>query len=429
MDFEYKVAADLDHAWLNFELDLPLEAMPGGAPNPFYVNRPGNPAARLERELLRPYRQPPKYFFSGHRGCGKSTELRRLAAQPAILAKYWPIHFTIRDEADVNNLDYKDVLLAVGGRMFRAYREQGGKLPDQLLRELDTWRGQVEEVVTIVTAGRIPEADLEGKLNLFFGEAGLRVKLEPTTRRELRQAIERNVAGLISVINNIATVIQAKEKRPPLVLIDDLDKPDLDAAKAIFYERRASILQPICPIVYTVSSSLFYSPEFEGIRDRAIFLPNVKLHPQGEPDSRDPEGYYTLRMFVHQRMQPELINDEALDLAAKTSGGVFRELARVMRYAVDRAMAAGQPRLEVEDVQGAAAEIRGEYRRILTAEQRALLRDIYHHNRMDEPDRLAPLMQILAALEYANGEPWCDVHPALVTLLDEMESHERAPTS
>ena len=75
MTNEYTQATDLDYAWLNFELDLPLEPMPDGSPNPFYVNRPGNPTSRLERELTRPYRQPPRQFFSGPRGRGKSNIL------------------------------------------------------------------------------------------------------------------------------------------------------------------------------------------------------------------------------------------------------------------------------------------------------------------------------------------------------------------
>jgi hypothetical protein len=35
MDFEYTIAEELDRAWLNFELDLPLEMEPDGGPNPF----------------------------------------------------------------------------------------------------------------------------------------------------------------------------------------------------------------------------------------------------------------------------------------------------------------------------------------------------------------------------------------------------------
>lgn len=383
------------------------------------MDRPGNPVAQLERYLLRQFRQPPKYFFSGHRGCGKSTELRRVAANADIQAKYWPVHFTIKDEADVNNLDYKDVLLAIGGQMFRQYRAAGGKLPKQLVKELDGWRGRVEKEVTV--GARYAGADVEGKLDAFFAQAGLKVKLEPATRTELRQVIERDVTGLIDVLNAITQGILNGERRLPLVLIDDLDKPDLELARAIFYEHREVMLQPLCAIVYTVSSALFYSQEFEAIRDQAIFLPNVKLHPEGQTDERDADGYHTMHLFVHRRMEPELIAPEALDAAIRAGGGVFREMCRVMRHAVDRAQVASRSRIEVEDVELAEAEIRGEYRRILTADQRALLRDVRARNRLDEPDKIPPLLQILAVLEYANGEPWCDAHPALYRLLDEDE--------
>ncbi|MCK4449877.1 MAG: hypothetical protein KAX26_04725, partial [Anaerolineae bacterium] len=332
-------------------------------------------------------------------------------------AKYWPAHFTIKDEADVNNLDYKDVLLAIGGQMYRQYRAAGGKLPRQLVKELDGWRGRVEKEVTV--GARYAGADIEGKLDTFFAQAGLKVKLEPATRTELRQVIERDVTGLIDALNAITQGILNREKRLPLVLIDDLDKPNLELARAIFYEHREVMLQPLCAIVYTVSSPLFYSPEFEAIRDQAVFLPNVRLHPQGRPDERYSEGYRTMRMLVHKRMEPELITPDALDAAIRISGGVFREMCRVMRHAMDRAQAAGRLRIEVGDVEQAEAEIRGEYRRILTAEQRRLLLEVHDHNRLDQPDKLGPLMQMLAALEYRNDENWCDAHPALVPLLTE----------
>jgi hypothetical protein len=201
----------------------------------------------------------------------------------------------------------------------------------------------------------------------------------------------------------------------PLILIDDLDKPDLSAAREIFHGHRETMMQPNCAIVYTVSSPLFYSPEFEAIRDRAIFLPNVKLHAQGETRHQR-DGYRTMQEFVWKRMNPELITSRALSEAIRVSGGVFRETARVMRSSIRQARRDGK--IELGHVHNAAAEIRGEYRRLLTTEQRALLKQVYAHNRLDDPDKIAPLLQILAILEYANGEPWCDVHPALVPLLD-----------
>ena len=188
------------------------------------------------------------------------------------------------------------------------------------------------------------------------------------------------------------------------------------------------MLQPNCAIVYTVSSPLFYSPEFEAIRDRAIFLPNVKLHAQGQTRHQR-EGYKTMQEFVGKRLNLDLISPRGLSEAIRVSGGVFRELARVMRSAIRRARKDGK--IDLDHVRNAEAEIRGEYRRLLTADQRVLLKKVYADNRLDDPDKIAPLLQILAVLEYANGEPWCDVHPALVPLLEIQvkEEEEGEPTA
>src|SRR5512138_1144772 len=181
--FDYIVATDFDRAWLNFELDLPLKPGKNGKPNAFYIDRPGNPIAELTDALLAPFYRPPKFFFSGHRGCGKSTELLHLLSNPDISRKYWPINFSIREEADIIDLDFRDVLLAIGGRLFREYRKRGGELPPQLLVEL--------------SAG----------IEAFFVNAGAKVKLEPATRVELRQVLETDITGLIQIINHIATAI------------------------------------------------------------------------------------------------------------------------------------------------------------------------------------------------------------------------------
>jgi len=74
--------------------------------------------------------------------------------------------------------------------------------------------------------------------------------------------------------------------------------------------------------------------------------------------------------------------------------------------------------LEVEDVEWTASEIRNEYRRILDKEDMKLLRTIYKTKKLEFVGRLRPLLQLLAILEYRDGENWCDVHPVLRKLLD-----------
>ncbi len=418
-NFAYIRAKDFNRAWLNFELDLPLETSENGNPNPFYVTRPGDPIGELADALQAPFYNPPKFFFSGHRGCGKSTELLHLMADPKINEKYWPINFSIREEADIIDLDFRDVLLAIGGRMYLDYRKAGGNLPDHLLKELDGWKGKVEEEIITVRSGRVQGFEVSAGLDAFFANTSLKMKLEPTIRSQIRQVIDRDITGLLGIINSIAAEITKKEGKLPLILIDDLDKPSLKEAKSIFQDRREIMMQPKCAIVYTVSSALFYSKDFDAIRDKALFLPNVKLHTHKVQAQYSKEGYDTMRKFVWVRMDTGLIDEQALDLAITYSGGVFREMARVMRTAISTARRRKARQIEIVDVEWAATEIRNEYRRILDKEDLDILRSIHENNRLEYNERIRPLLQLLALLEYRNGENWCDVHPVLRKLLYE----------
>ena len=417
-NFDYIIATDFDRAWLNFELDLPLKPGKNGQANPFYIDRPGNPIAELTDALLAPFYRPPKFFFSGHRGCGKSTELLHLLSNPEISRKYWPINFSIREEADIIDIDYRDVLLAIGGRLFREYRKKGGELPEQLLKELDGWKGKVEKQISTILEGRNSRMEVGAGIDAFFVNAGMKMKLEPATRVELRQVVETDITGLISLINHIATAIYSRERRIPLVLIDDLDKPDIEKACEIFHDRREIMMQPNCAIVYTVSSALFYSKEFESIRDQAVFLQNIYLHPPMQPEAHHTQGYETLAKFAHVRMASDLIEPAALEAAITYSGGVFREMARIMRTAIGRARRRKAGKLDVSDVEWAATEIRNEYRRILDKDDLKLLKRVSENNRMEYNDRMRPLLKLLALLEYRDGDNWCDVHPVLRKLID-----------
>jgi hypothetical protein len=175
------MATDFDRAWLNFELDLPLKPDKNGRPNLFYIDRPGNPIAELTDALMAPFYRPPKFFFSGHRGCGKSTELQHLLSSPQLRTKYWPIHFSIRDETDIIDIDFRDVLLAIGGRLFTEYKKRGGELPDQLLKELESWRGKVEKEVSTILNGRASVSEVSaGVAGFFLSVLFSRCRISPT---------------------------------------------------------------------------------------------------------------------------------------------------------------------------------------------------------------------------------------------------------
>jgi hypothetical protein len=179
------------------------------------------------------------------------------------------------------------------------------------------------------------------------------------------------------------------------------------------------MMQPNCAIVYTVSSALFYSKEFDAIRDQSIFLPNIKLHRRAHIEDHCLEGYETLRKCAQARMDLGLIDQDALEEAITFSGGVFREMARIMRSGIGRARRRKATRVERTDIEWAVTEIRNEYRRILDKEDMEILKKIHQDNRLEYDNRFKPLLQLLAVLEYRNGENWCDIHPALRRLVNE----------
>lgn len=406
-------AQTLEEAWGRFDPQTPL---PVGSP--FYVAREDNPLGRLERGLILALGKPPKYFFAGHRGCGKSTELNRLVDSEKIKKRYWPVKFSVKDTSDFNDLSYIDVLLAMSAQIYHQYAEAGQRLDDDLLTELEQWKGSTIE--QLQAKGAVFESGAGFDIGKFLLSALLKVKTEHTTRQTIRQVIEPRLTELIEIINLMSAEIQAQTGRQVLVVVEDMDKPPLTVARSLFADSFVNLTQPICAIVYTVPMSIYFDPTYTYIREGNYFLPSVKLHQKGQRSEWRDAGLKTMRHFVLARMADALIDETALTEAAKMSGGLFREMAHLMQKAIDHALARDGARITKEDVTRAVAQIRSDFRRQLDDEAYRLLLDVRKSNEMRHPDKLAPLFHNLAVLEYLNDESWCDVHSALHPLLDEI---------
>ncbi|WP_321429517.1 P-loop NTPase fold protein [uncultured Methanolobus sp.] len=340
---DFKVAEDFDTAWSNFD---PLFTLP--ANSPFHVERTGKPLNRLIRALLRNHRQPPKYYYSGHRGCGKSTELNILAEDENIKDKFFIVKYSVKDVCDVQNLNYVDVLFSVGAQLCIQYPNVDEKLKPELIDDLLNWqRGVIEQ---IDEKGMGIEASVEGGIKTVFASILGKIKAQESTRTVIRQTIEPRLSELIDKINMIIANIEINEGKKVLVLIDDLDKPNLEQAKQIFYTNQTAITQPLCYIVYTVPIAIFFSQEFLALRESCYCLPNIKLHGKNGRNEKDEAGYGLMKSFVHKRMKPDLIEDDALDFAIKIGGGLFRETARVMQIAIDVAYENERRAVQIEDV-------------------------------------------------------------------------------
>ncbi|HEX7627787.1 MAG TPA: hypothetical protein VF354_02565 [Candidatus Methanoperedens sp.] len=411
MTEEFIVADNLDNAWSNFD---PIYPLPANCP--FYVEREDKPLNKLKRALLREHRQPPKYFFSGHRGCGKSTELNILAADDEINQKFFVIKYSVKDVCDVNNLSYIDVLFSLGAQLFIGYSDTGKELRPELIKALENWKNDVVEQVREEIDSF--EGSIEGGLKGFFLSVLGKFRSEDNTTKTIRTKIEPRLSELIEQINLIVADIEGKEKKKVLVLIDDMDKPNPDQAKKIFYDYNTAITQPACSIVFTVPISIFFSQEFTAIRETRFFLPNVKLHFKDDKNRKNEKGFTLMSSFIFHRMKEDLIEPDACEYAIKMGAGVFRETARIMQISADNAIAKGRSGIIKEDVVRAESEIRSDFKRMLSSEDYVILKRVCENNEMHGIEKIGHLLHNLSILEYMNDETWCDIHPTLEKLIN-----------
>ncbi|MCA9980964.1 MAG: hypothetical protein KDD89_09025 [Anaerolineales bacterium] len=409
------IATEMERVWANFDPSIPLKAG-----SDFYVNRPDEALRQLKKKLLMATRSGriPKYYFSGHRGSGKSTEMNRLAADPEIREQFVVIHYSIREYADVYDLNHTDLLFTLGAQMFVQYTDPDGayrgKLKPELFRELEGLHGRIIEKTHM--SGK--DVSLESQLGLkaYFLEALGKAKTEQSSRHEIRQILEPRSSEWIAQINLIAQNISANEHKQVLIIVDDLDKPNLDIAKTLFHDHIGVLQQPNFPIVYTVPIAIFFTHQMTEIREGRQFLPSIKLFTHDGRKVAD--NFSLMRQIVAARMDRRLIADEALDHIVEMSGGIVRDLTRMMQMAALEAILDDREQINLADARRASTELRNEFRDMLTQENLQVLRALADGQEIPSEEK-APLLFISAAVEYLNGKKWEAVHPVVKQLLND----------
>ncbi|MCK4428424.1 MAG: hypothetical protein KAW16_08075 [candidate division Zixibacteria bacterium] len=384
----------------------------------FYVERAYNPLRLIKTYILN-NKGPQKLLFSGHMGSGKSTELNKLMDEPEIRSNFFIVNYSVRDQLDPLNLNYIDVLISIGAKIFEKAVDENVKLDKQILKYLDNWKNKIIERTKSDVVTKAGGLSLNLKL-YFLGLLG-KIQREHETRETIRQTIEPQLSELIDIINSIIDGINVKIKKEIIVCIDDLDKLGFKEARELFYSRGIPLTQPRCKIIFTIPLDLKCSDEFKKLLqffNESWVLPNIKIADKktGKPDR---SGYDKMTEYVDKRINLGFISQDALNTAIRYSGGVFREMARVMQNACTFAVSDGDEELSAGHIEQAARKIRDEYRLFLTEDQYIRLKECHKTKELRNSDKFKDLLGNLSLLEYRNKENWCDVHPIVLPLIQE----------
>jgi hypothetical protein len=114
---------------------------------------------------------------------------------------------------------------------------------------------------------------------------------------------------------------------------------------------------------------------------------------------------------VARRMDVDAVFDrrETLCDLVMASGGVVRDLMRLVRFACDYT----DERIDGEGARRAIVKMVREYERLIHREDLELLAQVHRERRLPGSRDLSRLMYNRLVLPYVNGDRWMDIHPAV----------------
>lgn len=402
-----------------------------------FVSRPDSPTPELETELrLRP--QGLKQLFVGHMGSGKSTELTYLAAQLA--EDFISVHIPIYEIYQKPDIDHTELIYAMNLRLIQEATDES-VVPRGVVTQ--AWEKLLEGVYLRLKRGLFGEQPIPAdknksitvKLAVLAAELETKIGTEDYTRKQVREQYAGNVSELIEQINDLAAKIRQITNKHVILMVDGLEKFNLDDMKQLFVGHSRSLTAPRPAVIYTFPIALRHTDDFRSVQqafDQVHFLPNFSVnHRDGSPDST---GRAKLTELVSRRVIDSLFDENVLITAVEYSGGHVKTLLQLLQQATLLAIVAKAEIIGADHLQQAARRLRDTYMVMLRRDDHDILRGVRQDRDKDLTEAGGEKERLLyngSLLEYRNTRgPWIDVNPIVGQLLDVLEKETpSSPTS
>lgn len=371
-----------------------------------------------------------KILLMGHKGSGKSTEMVKISEE--LKDQYEIINFSIAQEVELIGIQYIDVIFAIMSQVIEYLSSSQVEVKPAILDKMtEYWKN---EVTMEVVKDDLSSAEAGGEANLKFlkrisvyGKGVFRTGTE--TKKTIRKSIEPKISYLIALINDALEDINEQLKnngqKELLIVIEDLDKLDIADAKHLFVEHRKTLLSLHSKMIFSFPIYMAYTAEFGMINDdfdKYVLYSMIKVN--NSDKTRNEEGISVLKEIVYKRMNPQLVENSALEYMILKSGGAIRDLFTMLVDCAILELTKGENEkssvISDEDAHIVAKRLKSTYERYITSsEQFERLVEIYNDPHPENTDEvLSELLKTLSVIEY-NGERWCGVHPVLVDFLKE----------
>jgi hypothetical protein len=384
------------------------------------------------------------FLFSGHVGCGKSSELARLRdrlKEPGPNhPSYFPILLDVSDYLDDFDTSLTDILLAIVTELAQTLRaELNIEIKDTYFTK------RINEVKEFF----LSDVEInEGELSLPGAKVKIqRLKRDPDARKKVRASLEPRLLTMLGEMNLVfdeARVAIKKFSDPTgkqpyadlVLILDNLEKISgfegqpggFNSQREFFLERYAQLTGLKAHVIYTVPLRLarsVYGPQLEQRYGPLFVLPMIKVITRDAGQPYEP-GLECLRKILRKRLASheigEVFEADALEFLLKYSGGHVRNLMTFVQSACTYTdttpitLIAAKRAVQLRVSTYSAAVLESHWRKLAELDLSAVKKIDY-----GDSDFLV-MLENLSILEYVNGgsegsfvaaEPWCAVNPVV----------------
>ncbi len=160
-------------------------------------------------------------LFTGHIGCGKSTELLRLKTELEQLG-FYVVYFVSTEDLDMSDVDVTDILIAIAHQVSEKLEAEQIRLKPKYFANLFA---EISEILQ--TPIEISQVDF----SVGISKITARTKDSPRLRNQLRQYMEPRTNGILQSLNEellgqAKLQLKQRGKQGLVVIIDNLDRVD-----------------------------------------------------------------------------------------------------------------------------------------------------------------------------------------------------------
>lgn len=377
-----------------------------------------------------------KYLLlGGHRGCGKSTELRCLAEKLHHPDLFYVVMVDTLAELDINNLRYCDILLAQGKVLIEQLARDDIAIDAVHLRRLQDWfKQRIKTQITEQQTGAKLEAGAEAKASLplvggLFAKLTNAISHNTSYKEEIRESVRNHYSEFANAFNELIQhaneqLNAANKAKKILFIVDGTDRLPSIEAEDFFTGNIDQLTQIRSHFIYCTPIHILVENGKINQTFKVFRLPMIKI---AEKDALDyfPGPLATLCEFIEKRVNKALFADTTINHNGASynavyfelithSGGHLRDLIRLLDYCLDETL--GQKKIDLDIAKLAIKQLATEYRYLILETDYTLLKTIDSKDRDYTPtsEQSRRLLYDLVLLEYNSY--WWQTHPAVKTL-------------